>query len=130
MFFPKSIDSSSSHLSNPDELFAGVLDEDIVDYLFIDGGTPPKLWVQGSWVCSQLGFTNPGQAITMHTDKDERAQFVIAGRCTWYLTEPGVWGIILQSKTEKALAFKRKLKRELLSSPNAYVTYGQPVVSQ
>jgi prophage antirepressor-like protein len=72
------------------------------------------VWMHGTLLCKQLGFNNPSEAITMHTDEDERQKREVKGRLVWYVSEPGVWGMILAAKTPEALEFKRRLKHEIL----------------
>jgi len=84
------------------------------------------IWLHGTLLCKKLGFKNVSQAIQMHTDEDERQQIIINGRAVWFVSEYGVWGLILEAKTEDALTFKRKLKRDILPKLRASGGYIMP----
>lgn len=72
------------------------------------------IWLHGTVLCDRLGFKNPSEAITKHTDEDERRKEDLNGRLVWFVSEPGVWGMILAAKTPEALNFKRQLKHKIL----------------
>lgn len=72
-------------------------------------------WFHGADVCKILGFTNPTAAIQLHTDDDERKKVNIGTvNDVWFVSEPGLWGLILVSKSKIAKDFKRWLKHEVL----------------
>lgn len=72
------------------------------------------VWMHGTVLADRLGFKNPSEAITKHTDEDERRKEELNGRLVWFVSEPGIWGMILASKTPEALEFKRDLKHKIL----------------
>ena len=72
------------------------------------------VWLHGTLLSKRLGFANPSEAITKHTDEDERRKEELDGRLVWYVSEPGIWGMIIAAKTPEAKAFKRKLKHDIL----------------
>jgi prophage antirepressor-like protein len=72
-------------------------------------------WHQGSHLCKVLEFSNPSLTIPANTEEDERALVDIGLKSpVWFVSEYGVWGLILASKSESAQKFKRWLKRDLL----------------
>ena len=73
-----------------------------------------EFWFHATGVCSRMGFKNVSSALKLHTDEDERRQEVLNGRVVWFVSEAGIWGLALGSKTAEAKAFKRKLKHEIL----------------
>lgn len=74
------------------------------------------IWVHGTLLCKRLGFSKPSEAIQMHTEEDERQQVETGkiGNLPWFVSEYGIWALILQAKTLEAQNFKQKLKREIL----------------
>lgn len=97
-------------------------------YFFDDDG---MLWIHGTLLCQYLGFSKPSEAIFTHTDDDERRQIDTGklGKKPWFVSEPGVWGLILQAKTPEAKAFKRKLKHDVLPVIRAKGGYISPDAS-
>jgi prophage antirepressor-like protein len=84
------------------------------------------VWLHGTILCDRLGFKNPSEAITKHTDEDERRKEDLNGRLVWFVSEPGVWGMILAAKTPEALKFKRHLKHKILPKIRASRYYIAP----
>jgi prophage antirepressor-like protein len=87
------------------------------------------IWLHGTLLAEKLGFKNVSQAVQLHTEEDERQQINLNGRLVWFISEYGVWGMILASKTSEALDFKRKLKREILPKLRASGGYIMPTTT-
>ena len=95
--------------------FAGLFETREKKQFFVDEQN--ILWLNATAVCKKLGFKNVPQTIAMHTDEDERIKVDTGGlNDSWFVSEFGVWGLILTSKSQEAKEFKRFLKHELLPS--------------
>ena len=95
--------------------FVGLFETREKKQFFVDEQN--TLWLNATAVCKKLGFKNVPQTIAMHTDEDERTKVDTGGlNDSWFISEFGVWGLILASKSEESKAFKRFLKHELLPS--------------
>lgn len=73
------------------------------------------LWVHGGKLCTLLGFKNTTQAIGMHVDGEDKQRVDIGSlQDSWFVSEPGMWSLILASKTQQAKDFKRWLAKTAL----------------
>ncbi len=91
-----------------------MFEQNAVRAVFVDD----EPWFVGKDVCEVLGHGNPRQAMS-RLDNDERDDVQIMdamGRMQLMaiVSEPGVWGLALTSRTEQAKKFKRWLKHEVL----------------
>ncbi len=72
-------------------------------------------WFQMSHLAKALGFKNATDAMNYHTDEDERQLIEpLVGVNVWFVSEPGLWGMIFASKKPEAKEFKRWLKHDVL----------------
>jgi prophage antirepressor-like protein len=103
-------------------------DRDEIDgYAELETNEP---WFHAGQVCKVLNLTNPTESLRIHTDEDERRKVdgKVLGKLqdTWYVSESGLYGLILAAKTDKAKSFKRWLKREVLPSIRRSRVYISP----
>ena len=75
------------------------------------------IWLHGQKLCHALGFKNVAQTIGMHVaEGDKQLVDIGAIQDSWFVSEPGVWSLILASKSAKAKEFKDFLIRKALPS--------------
>ena len=67
-------------------------------------------------VCKILELSNP-RRVAQRLDDDERRNFKLPRQGnTWFVNEPGLYHVILTSKSEKAVPFRRWVTHEVLPS--------------
>lgn len=67
-------------------------------------------------VCAILELTNP-RMVVQGLDDDERGKFNLRRQGeTWFINEPGLYHVILTSRSEKAKPFRRWVTHEVLPS--------------
>lgn len=67
-------------------------------------------------VCKILELSNPSMVVQT-LDDDERAKFNLGRQGdTWFINEPGLYHVILTSRSEKAKPFRRWVTHEVLPS--------------
>lgn len=67
-------------------------------------------------LCTILELTNPSMVV-QGLDEDERAKFNLGRQGdTWFVNEPGLYHVILTSRSEKAKPFRRWVTHEVLPS--------------
>jgi prophage antirepressor-like protein len=68
-------------------------------------------WFQLSHICKVLGYSNTTDAMNYHTDEDERQLLEpVSGMKVWFISEEGLYGLILGSKKKEAKVFKKWVK--------------------
>lgn len=79
---------------------------------------PDEIWFAGKDVATALGHQNPERAIRKFVDEEDRwvtETVTEAGRRqATYINEPGVYSLVLASRTESARVFKRWVTHEVL----------------
>lgn len=75
-----------------------------------------EIWFALVDVCKILGLSNPTK-VAQRLEDDERANFKLGRQGnTWFVNEPGLYHVILTSKSEKAVPFRRWVTHEVLPS--------------
>ncbi|MGL4351851.1 MAG: BRO-N domain-containing protein [Plesiomonas shigelloides] len=76
-----------------------------------------RLWIRAGKRCKDLGFSSPTQAIGSHVHAKDKT-FIDVGMIqeVWFVSEPGMWSLILASKSAMAKEFKQILTRAVLPS--------------
>jgi prophage antirepressor-like protein len=105
-------------------LFPGIADK----HYFQDPETK-EFWFHATAVCKEMGFENPSRTLMMHCDDDEKFQEVYEGKSTWFVSEAGIYGLAMISKTERAKEFKRWIKHDILPKLRATGGYIMESVS-
>lgn len=68
-------------------------------------------------VCNVLGYTNPSKAISDHVDEDERYdQSLERGGKMLFISESGLYALILRSNKPNAKPFRKWVTAEVLPS--------------
>lgn len=82
--------------------------------LRVERGEDGQPWFVAADVCAALDIANPSQAVAA-LDEDERAMFNIgrAGDAN-FVSEPGLYSLIMRSRKPQAHAFKRWVTHEVL----------------
>ena len=76
-------------------------------------GTPIEPLIKAKDVAEIIGLTNPSDLI-QRVDEDERAKFNLGRQGeTWFLTEQGLYEVLMQSRKPIAKDFKRGVKKIL-----------------
>lgn len=73
--------------------------------------------MHGILLGERLGYKNPREAIVMHTKENERQQFDNGGtylNLPYFVSEPGIWRLVLKSRTKACEEFREKLCTEIL----------------
>jgi prophage antirepressor-like protein len=106
------------------QLWSELFDNSTVNIIKLNDG---EFWFQVSHVCKLLGHTNPTVALQSHTDEDERQQLDIGKHeLVNFVSESGLYGLILGSNKPEAKKFKRWLRREVLPKLRASGGYIMP----
>ena len=76
-----------------------------------------EIWFALVDVCKILELSNP-RRVAQRLDDDEKRNFKLRlpGRDPWFVNEPGLYHVILTSKFEKAVPFRRWVTHEVLPS--------------
>ena len=76
-----------------------------------------EIWFALVDVCKILELSNPTR-VAQRLDDDEKRNFKLrlAGSDPWFVNEPGLYHVILTSKSEKAVPFRRWVTHEVLPS--------------
>lgn len=75
-----------------------------------------EIWFALVDVCKILELSNP-RRVAQRLDDDERRNFKLPRQGnTWFVNEPGLYHVILTSKSEKAVPFRRWVTHEVLPS--------------
>lgn len=76
-----------------------------------------EIWFALVDVCKILELRNPTR-VAQRLDDDEKRNFKLrlAGSDPWFVNEPGLYHVILTSKSEKAVPFRRWVTHEVLPS--------------
>ena len=76
-----------------------------------------EIWFALVDVCKILELSNP-RRVAQRLDDDEKRNFKLrlAGSDPWFVNEPGLYHVILTSKSEKAVPFRRWVTHEVLPS--------------
>ncbi|MGI6028088.1 MAG: Bro-N domain-containing protein [Candidatus Heteroscillospira sp.] len=76
-----------------------------------------EIWFALVDVCKILELSNP-RRVAQRLDDDEKRNFKLrlAGSDPWFVNEPGLYHVILTSKSEKAVPFRRRVTHEVLPS--------------
>ena len=75
-----------------------------------------EIWFALVDVCKILELSNPTK-VAQRLEDDERANFKLGRQGnTWFVNEPGLYHVILTSKSEKAVPFRRWVTHEVLPS--------------
>lgn len=76
-----------------------------------------EIWFALVDVCKILELSNP-RRVAQRLDDDEKRNFKLRlpGRDPWFVNEPGLYHVILTSKSEKAVPFRRWVTHEVLPS--------------
>ena len=76
-----------------------------------------EIWFALVDVCKILESSNP-RRVAQRLDDDEKRNFKLrlAGSDPWFVNEPGLYHVILTSKSEKAIPFHRWVTHEVLPS--------------
>lgn len=76
-----------------------------------------EIWFALVDVCKILELSNP-RRVAQRLDDDEKRNFKLRlpGRDPWFVNEPGLYHVILTSKSEKAIPFRRWVTHEVLPS--------------
>lgn len=76
-----------------------------------------EIWFALVDVCKILELSNP-RRVAQRLDDDEKRNFKLRlpGREPWFVNEPGLYHVILASKSEKAVPFRRWVTHEVLPS--------------
>lgn len=82
--------------------------------LRVERGEDGQPWFSAADVCAALDIANPSQAVAA-LDEDERSMFNIgrAGDAN-FVSEPGLYSLIMRSRKPQAHAFKRWVTHEVL----------------
>ena len=76
-----------------------------------------EVWFVGIDVSEALGYKDTSQAIRKHIDEEDKLmrQFNWSGqnREMWFLTEDGLYEVLMQSRKPQAKAFKKEVKKIL-----------------
>ena len=85
-----------------------------------------EIWFKGPDAAAALGYKNLGLAIRTHVDKEDRTSLQNLGGCETrpltnpnegactYISESGLYSLIMSSKLANAKAFKRWVLKEVL----------------
>ncbi|NJM21214.1 MAG: hypothetical protein HC907_22110 [Richelia sp. SM1_7_0] len=101
----------------------------IADKQYFQNSETKEFWFHATAVCKELGFQNPGRTLDMYCDDDEKFQDIVNGRVVWFVSEAGCYGLAMAAKTEKAKAFKRWLKHDVLPKLRASGGYIMPTAT-
>lgn len=75
-----------------------------------------EIWFALVDVCKILELSN-SRRVAQRLDEDERRNFKLPRQGdTWFVNEPGLYHVILTSKSEKAVPFRRWVTHEVLPS--------------
>ncbi len=76
-----------------------------------------EIWFALVDVCKILELSNP-RRVAQRLDDDEKRNFKLRlpGSDPWFVNEPGLYHVILTSKSEKAVPFRRWVTHEVLPS--------------
>lgn len=75
-----------------------------------------EIWFALVDVCKILELSN-SRRVAQRSDEDERRNFKLPRQGdTWFVNEPGLYHVILTSKSEKAVPFRRWVTHEVLPS--------------
>lgn len=76
-----------------------------------------EIWFALVDVCKILELSNP-RRVAQRLDDDEKRNLKLrlAGSDPWFVNEPGLYHVILTSKSEKAVPFRRWVTHEVLPS--------------
>ena len=76
-----------------------------------------EIWFALVDVCKILELSNP-RRVAQRLDDDEKRNFKLrlTGSDPWFVNEPGLYHVILTSKSEKAVPFRRWVTHEVLPS--------------
>ena len=76
-----------------------------------------EIWFALVDVCKILELRNPTR-VAQRLDDDEKRNFKLrlAGSDPWFVNEPGLYHVILTSKSEKAVPFRRWVTHDVLPS--------------
>ena len=79
--------------------------------------TEDEIWFALIDVCKILELSNP-RRVAQRLDDDEKRNLKLrlAGSDPWFVNEPGLYHVILTSKSEKAVPFRRWVTHEVLPS--------------
>ena len=78
--------------------------------------TEDEIWFALVDVCKILELSN-SRRVAQRLDEDERRNFKLPRQGdTWFVNEPGLYHVILTSKSEKAVPFRRWVTHEVLPS--------------
>ena len=67
-------------------------------------------------ICAGLDIVNP-RKLVQRLDEDERRKFNLPRQGeTWFVNEPGLYHVILTSRSEKAKPFRRTVMHDILPS--------------
>lgn len=83
-------------------------------------------WISGKDVAKCLGYSNPAKAIRTHVQEKNKTtsdDFTIHGTKGILINEPGLYELILASKTDKAEKFKDWVTGTVLPSINKHGVY-------
>jgi prophage antirepressor-like protein len=105
-------------MTNAIDLFPGVGDKH-----YFQNPETKEYWFHATSVCKQMGFENTSRTLMLYCDEDERFQEIFEGKAVWFISEAGVYGLAMVSKTEKAKEFKRWLKHDVLPKLRSEGTY-------
>jgi prophage antirepressor-like protein len=86
----------------------------IADKQYFQNPDTKEFWFHATAVCKEMGFENTSRTLMMYCDDDEKFQEIYDGKATWFISEAGIYGLAMISKTEQAKKFKRWLKHEVL----------------
>lgn len=83
-------------------------------------------WFNAADVCSALGIANVSQAV-QRLDDDEKAMLNIGlrGSAPWFVSESGLYALILRSDKAEAKAFRKWVTREVLPTIRKQGAYVQ-----
>ena len=78
-------------------------------------------------VCNVLGYANPSKAISDHVDEDERYnQSLERGGTMLFITESGLYSLVLRSNKPNAKLFRKWVTSEVLPSIRKSGMYATP----
>ena len=90
-----------------------------------------KLWFNYNQLAKSIGYSDPKGALKKHTDKKDRIQLQYINHSTYikqqpqtlYLSEPGMYKLMLKSKMKKAELFSDWITNDVLPSIRKYGYY-------
>ena len=90
-----------------------------------------EIWFALVDVCKILELSTP-RRVAQRLDDDEKRNFKLrlAGSDPWFVNEPGLYHVILTSKSEKAIPFRRWVTNDVLPAIRKTGSYNAPQLTR